>query len=105
MVGEFLKLMKLLKLSLLFLSLAMGAYAKDVYRVRNLSERELLHTYTTLLVEACRHADQFWKTASFDAAAGYWGDGASDGRGTKCRNFFRPRPTSIHVPPSFPLRA
>lgn len=53
--------------------------AKDVYDVRDLSERELQQTYTSMLVDACKHSDQFWKTSSFDPAAGYWGDGANDG--------------------------
>jgi hypothetical protein len=53
--------------------------AKDVYQIRNLSEQELLKTYSVLLREAYQHADQFWHPASFDAGAGYWGDGVSEG--------------------------
>src|SRR6478735_7363027 len=55
------------------------AIAEDVYHIRHLSERELLRTYDRVLVDGYRYSDKFWKTASFDSAAGYWGDGASDG--------------------------
>src|SRR3989442_682872 len=71
--------MKLLRFALAFALLPICARANDVYHIRRLSERELLQTYTSLLVDACRHSDQFWKPSSFDSAAGYWGDGASDG--------------------------
>jgi hypothetical protein len=57
----------------------LAGQAKDVYSIRHLSEHELLQTYTDLLVDACHHADQFWKASAFDADAGYWGDGVSDG--------------------------
>ncbi len=67
------------RLVLVSLLLPMAVQAKDVYRIRHLSERELLQSYTGLLVEACHHADQFWKTSAFDSGTGYWGDGASDG--------------------------
>src|SRR5689334_11115613 len=62
-----------------FLLLPLFALAGDVYQIRRLSERELVQTYESLLVDACRHSNQFWKTSSFDSAVGYWGDGASDG--------------------------
>src|SRR6185295_14690764 len=62
---------------LLFLSV--GTQARDLYEPRQLSERELLQTYTALMVDGCHHADKFWKTSSFDPAAGYWGNGISDG--------------------------
>ena len=71
--------MNQLKFIFAFLLLSSCAWAKDVYDVRKLSEREMLKTYTSLMVDACRHSEQFWKAASFDSTAGYWGDGASDG--------------------------
>ena len=55
------------------------AWAGNLYNVRHLSETELLKTYHSMMVDACHHSDKFWKTASFDKTAGYWGDGASDG--------------------------
>ncbi len=67
------------RLVLVFLLFPLEVQAKEVYHIRHLSERELLQSYTTLLVGACHHADQFWKTSAFDSGAGYWGDGASDG--------------------------
>ncbi len=57
------------------------APAKEIYRIHSLTERALLETYTVVLEEACRYADQDWKTSSFDPAAGYWGDGVGDGNG------------------------
>lgn len=53
----------------------------DLYRIRELSERELLQTYTALLVDACANADGDWKISAFDSQAGYWGDGVGDGNG------------------------
>lgn len=38
-----------------------------------------MQTYTNLLVDACHHSDKFWKAATFDSTAGYWGNGISDG--------------------------
>jgi hypothetical protein len=53
----------------------------DLYRIRELSERELLQTYIALLVDACVYADGDWKMSAFDSEAGYWGDGVGDGNG------------------------
>jgi hypothetical protein len=53
----------------------------DLYRIRELSERELLQTYTALLRDACLYADGEWKVSAFDPQAGYWGDGVGDGNG------------------------
>src|SRR5215468_9057605 len=65
--------------SLLFLVLPICAPARELYEIRTLSENDLQQTYTRLLVDACHHSDKFWKTAPFDASAGYWGNGVSDG--------------------------
>jgi len=64
---------------LLILVLPVCAPARDLYQVHSLSEPELVQTYTRLLVDGCHHSDKFWKTAPFDSAAGYWGNGISDG--------------------------
>src|SRR5436190_18872924 len=53
--------------------------ARELYETRRLSEPELMQTYARLMADCCHHADQFWKTSSFDSAAGYWGNGISDG--------------------------
>ena len=53
--------------------------AQGPYQVHNLSEQEILQTYTQMLRDACHGALREWKTSSFDPAAGYWGDGASAG--------------------------
>ena len=38
-----------------------GSPHADIYRIRELSERELLQTYIALLSEACVYADSDWK--------------------------------------------
>lgn len=53
----------------------------DLYQIHSLSEQAVLQTYTRLLEDACRYADRDWRISSFDAAAGYWGDGVSTGNG------------------------
>jgi hypothetical protein len=53
----------------------------DLYRIRELSEREMLQAYVALLTEACVYADGYWKVSAFDPTAGYWGDGVGDGNG------------------------
>jgi hypothetical protein len=55
------------------------APARSVYQIHELSEHDVLQTYTRLLRDACHYADRDWNTASFDPAIGYWGDGVSRG--------------------------
>ena len=64
---------------LLLLLLPLHSRAGDLYHIHQLSEREILQTYTQLLREACRYAERDWKVSSFTPDAGYWGDGASSG--------------------------
>lgn len=79
-VQRLIRAMKLARFAwaLLFI-LPVCAWARELYEVRNPSERELMQTYTSLLVDACHHSDKSWKTSTFDPAAGYWGNGISDG--------------------------
>src|SRR5262245_31667553 len=70
--------MNSLKLFLLCLLLPLCAQAEDIYQIRRLSEDETMKMYTSLMVDACRHADQFWTNSLFDPAAGHWGTGRSD---------------------------
>lgn len=63
----------------LLLQLPFSSEARELYEVRHLSERQLVQLYTDLMIDACHHADQFWKVSSFDSAAGHWGTGVSDG--------------------------
>jgi hypothetical protein len=65
--------------SFFLLVLPTWASAREPYEIRALSEQDLMQTYTHLLVDACHHSDKFWKAAPFDASAGYWGNGVSDG--------------------------
>ncbi len=68
-----------MKLLLLIIALLpVCAPAKDPYQIHRLSERELLDTYTSLMRDACRHADQFWQEWPADPRAGFWGSGRSD---------------------------
>jgi len=68
-----------MKLFLFLLLLPWCAPAEDLYQIHQLSEQEVLKTYTRLLRDACHHADRDWNRSSFDPAAGYWGDGVSGG--------------------------
>ena len=68
-----------MKFLLVVLLLPIYAPAEGLYQIRQLSEQEVLRTYTGLLRDACHYADREWKSSSFDPAAGYWGDGISDG--------------------------
>jgi hypothetical protein len=68
-----------MKYLLILLLLPLSALGKDIYDIHSLSEQEVLQTYTSVLLDACHHADRDWKISSFDPTAGYWGDGVSDG--------------------------
>jgi hypothetical protein len=54
---------------------------EDVYSIHHLSAYELQQMYQHVLEDACAYAKDTWKIAKFDPAAGYWGDGISDGNG------------------------
>jgi hypothetical protein len=69
------------KFLLLFLFLPYCARAEDIYKIRQLTEAQILQTYTSLLVDACHHADQDWKSAPSNSSEGYWGNGVSEGNG------------------------
>ena len=70
--------MKQLRLFVLFLLLPVCAHPEELYHIRHLSERELTQTYTSLMLDACRHADKVWQDSPADPRAGYWGTGRSD---------------------------
>src|ERR1022692_4388637 len=70
--------MKHFRLLLPFLLLPVCAQSEVIYHIRHLSEREQSRDYTTLMLDACRHADEVWKDWSVDPRAGYWGTGRSD---------------------------
>ncbi len=63
---------------LLLLLLPVYAQAEDLYHLRRLPEKELLRTYTSLMRDACHHADQFWQEWPSEPGAGLWGSGRSD---------------------------
>ena len=60
------------------LLLPLWAQSGELYRIRPLSERELTRTYTSLMLAACRHADQAWHDSPENPPIGYWGSGRSD---------------------------
>ncbi|MGH7950491.1 MAG: hypothetical protein ACREFE_01020 [Limisphaerales bacterium] len=68
-----------MKFFLILLLFPFYAPAKDLYQIHQLSEQEVLQTYTRLLEDACQYADRDWTNSSFDPAAGYWGNGVSGG--------------------------
>jgi len=60
-----------MKLFLFLLLLPLCAPAEDLYQIHQLSEQQVLKTYTRLLRDACHHANRDWNSSSFDPAAGY----------------------------------
>lgn len=58
--------------------LSVCARAEDVYQIHRLSESELLKTYTSIMRDACHHADQFWHQWPSDPRAGFWGSGRTE---------------------------
>ena len=70
--------MKPFTLFVLCLLLPYCAQSKDLYYIRQLSERERIQIYSSLLLDACRHADQFWQDLPGDPPIGCWGSGRSD---------------------------
>ncbi len=69
--------------ALLLLLLPLCARSGDLYRIHPMSETELQDTYTSLLRDACLHADRFWKDLPTNNQAGFWGSGHSDERGIR----------------------
>ena len=64
-----------LPLAALLILTPVCARPTELYQMHRLSEQELVRTYTGMLLEARRHADQFWTNSPHDPAAGYWGNG------------------------------
>jgi hypothetical protein len=69
------------KVVLALLVLAASARAGETYQIRKLSERETTQTYLDVLRDGCAYANREWKTATFNPAAGYWGNAVSRGDG------------------------
>ena len=70
--------MKLFSLLLLLLFWPKVAPSQENYHLRRLSERELTRAYTSLMLEACRHAEKVWQDCPTNPRTGYWGTGRSD---------------------------
>ena len=58
-----------------------GVDSEGLYLIRQLRESAMLRMYITILKDACQYADRDWQNASFNPAAGYWGNGVSIGNG------------------------
>lgn len=58
---------------------AVCVQADGIYQIRPLSERELVTTYTDMMLDACRHSNADWHDWTVDPRGGYWGNGISDG--------------------------
>ena len=71
--------MNYITLIALLILLPICAGANDVYRIRPLSERELIKMYESIMLDCCRYSVRDWHDSAFDPQAGYWGDGISDG--------------------------
>jgi hypothetical protein len=67
-----------MKLLFFLMLLPFYASAQDLYKIRQLSEQELLRTYERVMIDACRHSEGFWTNSTFDPGAGHWGTGRSD---------------------------
>ena len=65
-------------LALLLLLLPLCAQSEDIYRIQSISETEILDTYTSVLRDACRHAEPFWKDWPTNTNSGFWDSGHSD---------------------------
>lgn len=72
-----------MKLIFLLLLLPMAAFSGELYPMHDLSEREIVQTYQSMLLEGCRHGDEFWHDWPGKPDAGYWGGGKSGEDGTR----------------------
>jgi hypothetical protein len=68
-----------MKFLLLVLSLLLpcGVFAEDLYHVRQLSEKGIVDMYQSMLLDGCRHGDEFWHDLPGATNKGYWGVGKS----------------------------
>src|SRR5579884_2622335 len=73
---EGLPLFRSMKRLLLLLSFLLpgGLLAQDLYHIRELSERDVVQTYTSSLLDACHYGDAYWHDFPPEPGAGYWGD-------------------------------
>src|ERR1700741_1349690 len=72
-----------LKLAFLLLLLPIFAPAKELYSFRDLSEKETVRMYQSMLLEGCRFGDASWHELPGAADTGYWGQGKSGEDGTR----------------------
>jgi hypothetical protein len=67
-----------LRLFGLLLALPLGTRGEQIYQVHQLSEKQLLNTYVSVMRDACRFAGRFWTNSTSDPPIGWWGSGRSD---------------------------
>src|SRR5581483_9081556 len=78
--------MKIMKMALFLLLLPLATFAKELYPVHDLSEREIVQMYQHMLLEGCQHGDQFWHEWPGVPGAGYWGSGTSAEDGNRANS-------------------
>ena len=61
----------------LFLLVPLCVRSEDLYRIHPMSEAGIVGTYNSVLRDACRHADGFWKDWPTNSNSGFWGSGRS----------------------------
>lgn len=71
--------MHIIALCLLLVLVSFCTCSADVYRIRPLSEAELIATYENMLLDSYHCSNKDWHDWSADPAIGYWGDGVSAG--------------------------
>src|SRR5215469_120164 len=67
----------IMRVLFVLLLLPFCASAKDLYAIRQLTEREIQQTYIRLLEDAYKYADRDWTNSSSDPAQGHWSAGFS----------------------------
>ncbi len=72
-----------MKSLLLLLLLPIAACAKELYPTRDLSEKEIVQMYQSMLLAGCQHGDEFWHDWAGSTNSGYWGAGKSGEDGTR----------------------
>ncbi len=75
-----------MKLACFLLLLPLAAFARELYPVRDLSEREILRMYQGMLLDGCQHANEVWHERPGKPDSGYWGGGTSGEDGTRANS-------------------
>ncbi len=66
-----------MKVTIFLLLIPFATFARDLYSIHDLSEKETVRMYQSMLLEGCQHGDEFWHDWPGKPDAGYWGVGKS----------------------------